>query len=388
MKRSNKVNVCITPHPRGARVATAAVLAGLTLSGSVAFNLAASTSASAAPSEVSASSTAAAAEVVIKLIPAASRTVAATPPPSTTTHKWLSGESDTSTVRDGSFAAWRGRAVDIGGTWAANDTPANQIASAGWSISPGNAYAATPRMDYAVGGPLQGETWAQAAAGQFDTRWAQQLRVMKTAWDTRAASNMYIRFAHEMNGNWYSWTVTPGDIANYITAWHRYYNLIQANFPGAKLVWCANAGSSYNYDIRSLYPGDTYVDVVSVDAYNRDPWVNTTAAFTTKTNSLSPQGGPLGLESWRKFALSHGKPLAISEWSNASVNAGGGGGDAPVFMQEYNKWLTANGGTGAGNILYEVLFNVGGYSDHYEMFQQGQPSGYEPQAAAMYKALW
>ncbi len=385
MKQSTAVIVRPPSRSRRARIVTAAVLVGLTLTGSLAFDLAASTPAAAAPIEAGAS-TAAAAKVVIKLIPAVSRTVAAPAP--ATTHRWLSGESGNDTVQDGSFAAWRGRAVDIGGTWAATENPANQIASANWSISPGNAYAATPRMDYAAGGPLQGETWAQAAAGKFDSRWAQQLRTMRTAWGNRAAGNMYIRFAHEMNGNWYSWSVAPRDVANYITAWHRYYNLVQANFPGAKLVWCANAGTMWNYDVRSLYPGDHYVDVVSVDAYNRDPWVNTAADFKNKINSLGSQGGPVGVESWRKFALSHGKPLAISEWSNASVNIGGGGGDAPVFMQEFHKWLSANGGTGAGNVLYEVLFNVPGYGDHYELFGKGRASAYEPRAAAMYRALW
>lgn len=304
------------------------------------------------------------------------------------TGSWLSGQSQTDSVRDGSFAAWRGRPLDIGGTWAASDTPQRQIASAGWSIAPGNAYANIPAMDYAVGGPLNGETWAQAAAGQFDARWAEQLRVMKAAWGTRSASDMYIRFAHEMNGNWGSWFVRPGEVSDFVTAWRRYYALVQVNFPGAKLVWCPNAGTMWNYDVRDLWPGDRYVDVVGVDAYNRDPWVNDAKSFTDKINAVNRDGSPLGIESWRTFAQSHGKPLAVPEWASASVQNGGGGGDAPVFMQLFHEWLSQHGGSSAGNVLYEVFFNAPGYGDHYEIFQNGQPSPFEPQAAAMYRSLW
>lgn len=301
---------------------------------------------------------------------------------------WFTGESDSVTVKDGSFAAWRGRAVDIGGTWAATDSIQHLINSPSWSIAHGTTYGDLARIDYAAGGPLAGETWAEAAGGKFDLRWAAQLREMQLAWGLRPASNFYIRFAHEMNGNWYSWSVAPSDVTNYITAWRRFHKLVQMNFPGANLVWCANSKSTWNYDIRTLWPGDAYVDIIGVDAYNNYPWVNSDSTFSMKTEELSAQGGPVGIERWRTYALAHGKPLAIPEWANASVNNGGGGGDAPTFMRLFHAWLAANGGGGPGNVLYEILFNVSGYGEHYELFRNGSVSSMQIKSAAVYQSLW
>lgn len=307
------------------------------------------------------------------------------------TGKWFSGQSDTSTTKDGSFAAWRNRPVEIGGNWGSSENAADAIESPMWSISAGNPYANTPRMDYAFGALLAGENWASAAAGGYEGRWRAQLQRLKTAWDGgRLPSNLFIRFAHEMNGNWYPWSVPPGQEANFKTAWIRFYNLKQAYFPGAQLVWCPNAGSSYNYGgagiaagVDKLWPGDAYVDVVGIDTYNRDPWVNSASAFNAKMS------GNQGMESFRLFALQHGKPLAICEWSNSGVNNGGGGGEAPVFIQLFYDWLTTHGSQtpAPGKVLYEVLFNVPGYGDHYTFFPEGLESG-NTETARQYRTLW
>lgn len=334
--------------------------------------------------------------VKISLIAATSQSAASGPTiatstirsPSNLTGRWLSGESDAKTVADGTFADWRGRRIDIGGTWASYDSPEHQISSPNWAIAPGSPFADTPRMDYAVGGPLDHETWAQAASGSFDARWIAQLQTLRTAWGSRAASNMFIRFAHEMNGNWFSWSVAPENTDNFIAAWRRFYNLVQAYFPGAQLVWAPNDQTSWTYDPRSLWPGDQYVNVVGVDSYNQYPWVNSQASFIAKMNAVTYQGGPIGLESWRRFALSHAKRFAIPEWANASVANGGGGGDAPVFITLFHQWLVAHGGSGPGTVLYEILFNVGGYSVHYEMFAAGKPSILEPLTSEVYRQLW
>jgi hypothetical protein len=216
---------------------------------------------------------------------------------------------------------------------------------------------------------------------------------MKSAWGSRQANNLFIRFAHEMNGNWYPWRVSDSDVANFKASWIRYYNLVQANFPGAQMVWCPNAGTSSTGDngfVASygfpddIYPGDAYVDVVSVDSYNRDPWVNDQTSFNSKMSSAS------GMETYRAFAQTHGKPMSIGEWANASVNNGGGGGDAPNFFQYFHDWLVTYGSTtrAAGTVLYEVNFNVPGYGDHYEIYQGGVPNPNQPLSNAKYVSLW
>lgn len=309
-------------------------------------------------------------------------------PPPAPTGTWLSGQSDTITTKNGSFATWRGRSVEIGGNWGPE---VNSLMAEGpsYEITQGGsgAYANVPAIDYAIGAFGTGTTWSQAASGTMDTVWTQTVLALKSAWGTRAASKCFIRIAHEFNGNWYPWKVAPADVTNYINGFRRFANIIRNNFPGAQIVWCMNAGSSYSYDIRSLYPGDAYVDVIATDDYNRDPFVSTKAAFDAQIISDSTTGGTLGIETVRQLALSHGKPFALSEWSNSGVDNGGGGGESPVFMTETYNWLSAHGGTGAGNALYETLFNVPGYGDHYSIYPESLETG-NTTTAAEYKRLW
>ena len=326
------------------------------------------------------------------------RAVASNQSLSSSTGTWWSGQSDTTTTKDSSFATWRGRSVEIAGNWAATDSDANVINSVWWEIGAGDpahsSYADIPRVDFAVGALLDNgsETWAAAASGAYDARWAQQLQQIKLAWANRTASNMFIRFAHEFNGNWYPWRVTPSDITNFKVAWARYATLRNQYFPGAQMVWCPNAGSSYAYDIRTLYPGNEYVDVISVDKYNNYPWVDDFASFTAEISRTS-NGGPLGLETYRLFAQQQGKPFAISEWSNDTNPAGDfnqGGGDSPNYVQYFHDWLLANGSQvpQSGKVLYEILFNVTGFPDSYYSFYPLNAEPGNTAAAAKYAQLW
>lgn len=83
----------------------------------------------------------------------------------------------------------------------------------------------------------------------------------------------FLRFAHEMNGNWYDWSgaLTGGNPAKYVAAWKYVWDKFQAvGATNAIWVWCPNADSvpaeSWNA-LENYYPGDTYVDWVAIDFY-------------------------------------------------------------------------------------------------------------------------
>jgi hypothetical protein len=83
----------------------------------------------------------------------------------------------------------------------------------------------------------------------------------------------FLRFGHEMNGNWYDWSgaLTGNNPARYVSAWRYVWNKFQAaGATNAIWVWCPNADSvpaeSWNA-IDNYYPGDAYVDWVGVDFY-------------------------------------------------------------------------------------------------------------------------
>ena len=299
---------------------------------------------------------------------------------------WLSGQSDPDTTADGSFAAWRGRPVEIGGAWASNLYWAWVHDCPDWSVGPGSTMAGVPALDWAITPWPTGEgscSWAQAAAGAYDSHWSEHLDTLKIAWGSRDPAKLFLRFAWEMNGSWFPWRVQPGEQASFITAWRRFAALARAKLPRSPIVWCCNAGSSYAYSVASLWPGDAYVDVVGLDAYNWWPWVNSQATWQAKIVATE-NGGPKQLESFRLFAAARSKPMCVPEWSNVGRDTGGGGGDAPVYVSLFHDWLTANAGTGSGQVVYEVLFNWAGRDEGFAFYPQAD----SPLTAANYRQLW
>ena len=119
---------------------------------------------------------------------------------------------------------------------------------------------------------------------------------------------------------------------------------------------------------------------MAVDSYNNYPWVNTVADFGAKITKVDRFGAPVGIEKHRQFAASVGRPLAISEWSSNSSK-----GDAPVYVSEFHRWVTSHAGAGAGQVPYEIMFNVGSYgSGVFQVFPRTQ----QAKATGAYARLW
>ena len=101
----------------------------------------------------------------------------------------------------------------------------------------------------------------------------------------------------------------------------------------------------------------------------------------SKLNGTNSDGSPLGAESWRQFAASKGKPMAIGEWASNGDSSGGNGGDSPDYIQRFHDWLVANGGAGPGQIKYAIFFN--GFTQ-FEIY----PDTIQPNAAAKVRQLF
>jgi len=82
-----------------------------------------------------------------------------------------------------------------------------------------------------------------------------------------------IRFAHEMNSDWYPWSVdvNGGTPQTYIAAHHRLRErFARAGANNVRWVWCPNIVYRDRPDlIADSYPGDDAVDIVALDGYNR-----------------------------------------------------------------------------------------------------------------------
>lgn len=125
---------------------------------------------------------------------------------------------------------------------------------------------------------------------------------------------LFLRFAHEMNGNWYPWDGAhnggSSGPAKYQQAWLYIYNVKQAlSADNVKLVWCPNHVSlpaeSWN-SLAAYYPGDQYVDWIGLDGYNwgYSSWQTFDQIFSAGYAALT--------------ALS-AKPLMIGELASAAA---------------------------------------------------------------------
>ena len=305
--------------------------------------------------------------------------VAVEQPPDPTTSQatdWLSGAAGEG-VDDGRFGEWRGRPVDITATWADN----NEAMVALENLQTGAEFGSWDRpLDVAIGGIGDGETWAEAADGEYDGRWRRSLRELRDLRDEKQGTT-YIRFAHEMNGNWYPWAVTEDDRGAFIEAWQRFRGLQEEVFPGARLVFCVNRESvGTGMDWRELFPGRQYVDVLAVDYYNRNPYVADEEEWTASLMATDEWGGPEGLGAHLEFARRSGLPLAIPEWSGDASE-----GDSPAFVAGMHEFLVQHGGAGPGEVLYEIQFNIDKDEKNWVLFDRFTRM---PTSADTYQRLW
>lgn len=166
---------------------------------------------------------------------------------------------------------------------------------------------------WAWGGGLEQPAYSldRIAAGDFDariTQWGQSL----AAW----GYPVQLRFAHEMNGNWYPWAegVNGNEAGDYVQAWRHVHDVVAATgASNVSWVWSPNVPYWGSTELAGLFPGADYVDVVALDGYN---W----GTSTSWSGWISPQDlfAP-GIAELR--VLAPGLPILIAE--TASSEAGG-----------------------------------------------------------------
>jgi hypothetical protein len=88
---------------------------------------------------------------------------------------------------------------------------------------------------------------------------------------------VYIRLMHEFNGNWYPWGYGVNgntSAAQFVAAFQHVVQIFrQENVTNVQFVWCPDVQGTAVANappLEDFFPGDEYVDWVSMDAYNRD----------------------------------------------------------------------------------------------------------------------
>ncbi len=144
-----------------------------------------------------------------------------------------------------------------------------------------------------------------------------------------------IRWAHEMNGDYYSWScsLNGGDPGRYVKAFRHVRDLFRAEGAfNAYFVWSPNYASPPTVkkpcdNLDLLYPGDEYVDFIGVSAFNwgsdtsRGPgWVNIEAlidGFLNHMAKVHPNKEVIICET----GTAHDRPLSsIAQWLYDTYN--------------------------------------------------------------------
>jgi beta-mannanase len=133
----------------------------------------------------------------------------------------------------------------------------------------------------------------------------------KYAQDAKAyGKEIWLRPLHEANGDWYDWGIAKAGAGNtdqnLIEAWRHIVSIFRdEGVANVKWVWTTNATNSGSASFAGHYPGDAWVDMISIDGYN---W-----------------GTAQSWSRWQSFEQVFGPAYAAL-----------GGIDKPVFIPEFS----------------------------------------------------
>lgn len=161
-----------------------------------------------------------------------------------------------------------------------------------------------------------------------------------------------LRLMHEADRPPNSWTFRNGNAADFIATW-RHVHDVMMEVPGAEFQWQYSLDGHAGRQLKENgvlltelgYPGDDYVDSVSIGNYDRGQYAHNWMAVEEKLNFI------------RDFATSHNLKMDIAEWglwlTNDTVeNIPGGGGDNPSFIKNTLDWFQALPAEQQGYLLY------------------------------------
>jgi hypothetical protein len=278
-----------------------------------------------------------------------------TPPPTGTGTGWLSGVADGLSAING-WSGFRGEPLTYARVWADADDN-NMLGMYAMNDVTGSGYSGV--LEVACGGPSD---WGSAASGGFDGMWRQQCQKMFGYY--RGLKRLDIAMAHEFNGNWYRWSVSGGEQANFKKAYERFYNIVQeelvAKGKNAKVVLSCNSDTVADWTWSNGLPNVAHFDYLGCDYYNMWPVVTTQSAWDGFKNNTKGDT-PRGIQAWLDRAKNIGKPITFPEWGN-SPHDDQQPLDVPLFFENMRNIFAANAPAdpykpGAGQIAGEAYFN-------------------------------
>src|SRR5664280_2078603 len=173
------------------------------------------------------------------------------------------------------------------------------------------------------------ETWVNGVGIPLDDILSGVYDSMITTRATAAKNvgqKFFLRWGHEMNGNWYPWDgyhngANAAATAKYISVYHHIHDIF-VNQGATNVLWvfCPNVdsvpGDAWN-QWANYYPGDTYVDWMGFDGYN---WGTSTTGGTWQSFTSIASRIYSGL-------AAKNKPIMIPETASSEL-----GGDKAAWI--------------------------------------------------------
>jgi hypothetical protein len=259
----------------------------------------------------------------------------------------------------GRFESWLGHPVDAVLGYTGNASWEDYDGSVGWAV--GLWKDVDRRILWSVPLIPTGATLEAAAAGEYDAHY-------KKAAQTLAAyrpqdAELFVRTGWEFNGNWFPWAA-KGKGAAFAGAFRRFVAQFRSVSDRFVLDWNANVGD-VGMNPEEGYPGDDYVDIISLDFYWNTQWdpADPVAAWDSMMNRM------WGLKWHADFAKAHGKRMAYAEWGVMSNNAG-------PYIERARAWFAQH------NVVYHT------YWDSNLDFKGKLSANQYPQAGSAYRTAF
>jgi hypothetical protein len=240
---------------------------------------------------------------------------------------------------------------------------------------------------------------AACGAGAYDSHW----RAVGQQLVGAGLEDAIVRIGWEFDGDWFSWSAR-GRPAEYASCFRHVVDAMRG-LPGQALQfeWSSSDDIAFmnSSDLEAAWPGDNYVDVIGVNAYDVS-WVPNSypipsgcdQSCLSSRRTVAWNDMMRGVYQMRDRAKARNKVLSIPEWGLWQRADGHGGGDNADYIQRmYSFVKDAN-----NRVLYQMYFDIdyvdGGHqiSDVSGSGLSGSAGhGYQtvfPVAAAKYKALF
>jgi Glycosyl hydrolase family 26 len=219
----------------------------------------------------------------------------------------------------------------------------------GWTGTPYTLSLGVPIIPTNSSGHPLG-TLARGASGAYNAYFVTLAQTLVAAGE----SNAYLRLGWEFDGGWTAWNATTPTSETNFAAYFRQIVKAMRSVPGEKFrfVWNpdAEAFTTRSYNVALAYPGNYYVNVIGLDAYDQ-AWVTPLTPANAWNESTLP-----ALTAGERFATRHDKPLAMDEWGTAIRSDGHGLGDDPLYVSDMIAWIR----NPANHVLYEAYFDYDG----------------------------